>query len=75
MTGQLIRMRAIVTWRNDTQEGYVDPGQTIHVTEMRARDLELGGLAVRIPPTSPRVVVREGTFGLMVRPAHPFPGT
>lgn len=69
-----IRMRALRYWRNAEHEGFVEPGREFSASELRARDLEISELAVRIIEPSPRVVVHEDpAWGLSARPATPDP--
>jgi hypothetical protein len=46
---ELIRMKALRSWRNDDYEGVVSFGREFLATEDRARDLERSDLAVRQP--------------------------
>ena len=56
---ELVKMKALRSWRNDEFEGSVTAGQQFDATETRARDLELGQLAVRISSGRPKVEVQS----------------
>lgn len=53
---ELIRMKALRSWRNDDFEGAVSFGREFMATEMRARDLERMD-----PPLATRVPANSGT--------------
>ena len=58
---ELIRMRALKGWRNDSFEGVVNPGQEFDAGSERARELERVELAVRVvgvPAKKPEVEVQ-----------------
>jgi hypothetical protein len=53
---ELVKMKAMRSWRNDQFEGHVNLGREFLATEDRARDLERAQLAVRLPRHSGETV-------------------
>lgn len=53
---ELVRLKALRSWRNDEFEGAISFGREFLAAEMRARELVRMGLAERIPALSGKTV-------------------
>jgi hypothetical protein len=51
-------MQALKPWVNYDREGVVEPGRQFEATELRARELELAGLAVPALANGKKVVIQ-----------------